>query len=145
MGLTRFYQERINDFVDKQNVFQTSISEFIYTFFLPIQKANEVLQQKIEEQAENGELSDDIKDYYKMWIKILESHYEEFLKSPEYVNILSKTIESLAKYRKAKDAVFTDAIKQLPIPTNKDMDELYKEIYLLKKKVRELNKKLEDN
>jgi hypothetical protein len=32
----------------------------------------------------------------------------------------------------------------MPIPTNKDMDELYKEIYLLKKKVRELSRKLDE-
>jgi len=35
-------------------------------------------------------------------------------------------------------------MQSLPIPTNKDMDELSKELYLLKKKVRELEKKLEE-
>ena len=29
----------------------------------------------------------------------------------------------------------------LPVPTHKEMDELYKEIYLLKKRIKELEKK----
>jgi len=40
----------------------------------------------------------------------------------------------------ARHRMLTDMLQSLPLPTNKEMDELYKELYLLKKRVRELEK-----
>ena len=35
-----------------------------------------------------------------------------------------------------------DMLQNLPIPTNKEMDELYKDLYILKKRVKELERKV---
>ena len=43
-----------------------------------------------------------------------------------------------------RDEMMYDILKNVPIPTNRDMDDLYKEFYELKKKVRELSRKLEE-
>jgi archaellum component FlaC len=43
----------------------------------------------------------------------------------------------------AKQEFLRDGLQQLPIPTNKDMDDLYKELYLLKKRIKALEKKVE--
>jgi len=66
------------------------------------------------------------------------------LKSPEYTQVMNSTIEALTQYRKAKEEMLYDLLQDIPIPTNKEMDEFYKEFYLLKKKVRELSRKLEE-
>jgi len=65
-------------------------------------------------------------------------------KSPEYLQTLSRTLSTVAEFKTAQHEMLVDAMKSLPIPTNKDMDDLYKEFYLLKKKVKELEKKLEE-
>ena len=143
LGLTRFYQERFNDYLDKHNLFQTSLSEFLYMFYVPIEKTAGVMQEKLEEMAETGEIHDDFNQYYKMWVKILEGHYMTLLKSPEYTQVMDKTISSLVQYRDAKEAFVCDLLQRLPIPTNREMDELYKEIYHLKKKVRALSKQVD--
>jgi len=144
IGLTRFYQERANKAVDKYNLFQTSLSEFIYMFYVPMEKSMAVMQEKIKDMLEKGEISDNYKEYYSMWIKILEGHYMKLLQSPEYTQVMAKTIQSLVEYRSARDEMMYDILKNLPIPTNRDMDELYKEFYELKKKVRELSRKMEE-
>jgi polyhydroxyalkanoate synthesis regulator phasin len=41
------------------------------------------------------------------------------------------------------EKVLEDILRMLPVPNQKDMDELYKEIYLLKKKVKTLEKEKE--
>jgi polyhydroxyalkanoate synthase subunit PhaE len=144
IGLTRFYQERANTAIDKYNLFQTSLSEFIYMFYVPMEKSMAVMQEKVKDMVEKGEISDNYKEYYSMWIKILEGHYMKLLKSPEYTQVMDKTIQSLVAYRGARDEMMYDILKNLPIPTNREMDELYKEFYDLKKKVRELSRKMED-
>ncbi len=143
IGLARYYQERANKAVDKYNLFQSSLSEFIYMFYVPLEKSLGVLQEKIREMVREGEIKDDFKEYYSMWIKILESQYMKVLQSPEYTEVLGRTISSLVTYRNARDEMMYDLLKHVPVPTNREMDELYEEFYELKKKVRELSKKVD--
>lgn len=143
LGLNRFQQERASTLIDKYTLFQTALSELLYMFYVPIEKTSAVMQEEIEQMAEKGELFEDFKDYYNMWIKVLEGHYMTLLKSPEYTTVMDSAIDANLQYVKAREEVMYDLLQKFPIPTNRDMDELYKDFYLLKKKVRELAKKVE--
>lgn len=140
LGLTRFYQERVSRAVDEFNIFQAKVAEFLQIFFLPMEKSYKVMQEKLTEMAEAGELPEDSKAYYQMWIKILEGHYMTLFKSPEYANTMSRTLNALENFKITREKVMEDFLGMFPVPTQKDMDELYKEIYLLKKKVKTLEK-----
>lgn len=137
LGLARFYQERINRLMDETSQFQVALSEFMYLFSVPFEKTAKVMQEKTEEMMEKGEVPSDFKEYYNMYIKVLEGHYMTLLQSPEYVRVMSDTINALVKYKKAKEEVLYDMLNILPIPTNREMDELYKEFNILKRRVRE--------
>ncbi len=143
LGLTRFYQERINRFMDETNQFQVALSEYMYLFSVPFEKTAKVMQEKTEEMMEKGEFPNDFKDYYNMFIKILEGHYMTLLQSPEYMRVMSDTVNALVRYKQAKEEVLYDMLNTLPIPTNKEMDELYKDFHILKKRVRELSKRMD--
>ncbi|EFK97750.1 PHA synthase subunit [sediment metagenome] len=143
LGLTRFYQERINRLMDEANQFQVALSEFLYMFSVPFEKTAKVMQEKTEEMMEQGGVPSDFKDYYNMYIKILEGHYMTLLQSPEYVHVMSDTINALVRYKQSREEVLYDMLNTLPIPTNKDMDELYKEFHLLKQRVREHAKRMD--
>jgi polyhydroxyalkanoate synthesis regulator phasin len=64
------------------------------------------------------------------------------MRTPEYTVTLGNTMKALRDFRVARTQLFMDVLQDLPIPTNKDMDELYKDLYLLKKRVKELEKKV---
>ena len=140
LGLARYYQERVGRAADEFNIFQAKLAEFLHIFFLPMEKSYKVMQEKLTEMAEAGELPDDSKAYYQMWIKILEGHYMTLFKSPEYVNAMGQTLNAMEDYKISQEKVIEDILGMFPVPTQKDMDELYKEIYLLKKKVKALEK-----
>lgn len=144
LGLTRLYQERMNLVMDKFNLYRTAVSEFLHLIYAPLEKSVHVMQEKFDELSKEGQLSENFKDYYNMWIKILEGHYMTLFKSPQYLQTLSRTLNAVTDFKAAQHEVLVDAMNSLPIPTNKDMDALYKEFYLLKKKVKELEKKLEE-
>jgi polyhydroxyalkanoate synthesis regulator phasin len=141
LGLTRFYQERVNRALDKYNIFQANFSEFTRLLCLPVSRSLPVLQEKLGKLAESGELPEDSKTYYQMWIKILEGHYMTLFQSAEYVQALERTLKSLSEFSAAKNEVIEDMLNTLPIPKQKDMDELYLEIYTLKKRIKALEKK----
>jgi hypothetical protein len=140
LGLTRVYQEKFNQCLDKTNRFQATLNEFLYIFYLPIEKSFRVLQDEVTRMAQEGKLAEDANTYYKMWIKILEGHYMTLYKSPEYSEIMRKTLDDLAEVLLAREAITQDLLKSMSVPNQSDLDDLYKEIYLLKKKVRKLEK-----
>ena len=142
LGLTRFYQERMNRAADEFNRFQSSMSEFMHILFLPMEKSFNIIQEKLRQMAEEGTLPENPKDYYQMWIKILEGHYMTLFKSSEYTQVLQRTINRQSDFLAAKQALMEDFGQMLPVPTHKEMDELYKELYHLKKKIKVLEKKI---
>jgi polyhydroxyalkanoate synthesis regulator phasin len=79
-----------------------------------------------------------------MWIKILEGHYMTLFQSKQYTETMAKTLDALNRFLSARNEVLQDALKLLPISTHRDMDEVNREIYLLKRRIRSLEKKLQD-
>ena len=141
LGLTRFYQEKINQAMDNYHRFQTAFAEFMYLFYLPMEKSLKVLQDEMARKAEKGDLTEDYTTYYRQWIKILEGHYMTLFKSSEYVQAMGTTLDTLEEFLQTRNEVLQDMLKTLAIPAQNDLDDLYKEIYELKKRIRVLEKK----
>jgi polyhydroxyalkanoate synthesis regulator phasin len=140
LGLTREYQERINNMMDKFHLFQANQAEFLRLLFLPFQQSVGGMQEKIAALAETGELPADSNAYYQMWVKVLEGHFMTLFQTPEYIEALTKTIGSLTNFSEAKNAVIEDMIKGLPIAQQSEMDDLAREVYELKRRIRRLEK-----
>jgi polyhydroxyalkanoate synthase subunit PhaE len=143
IGLTRFYQERANDAVDKFANYQAAIGEFLKLLNIPVEKSLHDMEENLAALTKEGKLPENFKDYYNMWIKSLEGHYMTLFKLPEYVACLGKTMNASQDYKVAREKVLIDLLQILPVPTNRDMNELYKEFYVLKKKVKAMAKKIE--
>ena len=140
LGLTRFYQEKLNEALDKHNRFQSQFMEFMHLIFLPVEKSIKVLQQQLSDLAKEGKLPENTNDYYKLFIKILEGHYMSLFKSPDYVTAMSRTLNTLEDFVAARDNITQDFLKALAMPTQKELDDLYKELYHLKKRLKILEK-----
>ncbi len=140
LGLTRYYQERTREVLDKFNLFQAKMSEFTYSLFQPIEESFKTLLQRVEELTRGGKLPDDPKEYYQMWIKILESYYSIWLRSPEYSRIMNGTLDALEELTKARQKFLEGFLQTLSAPSYKDFDDLSKEFYRLKKRVKDLEK-----
>jgi polyhydroxyalkanoate synthase subunit PhaE len=142
LGLARYYQERLNHLLDQSNILNASLSEFLYLLYLPMEKSMKVFQDKIEDLSKEGNVPDKAKDYYNLWVKILEGHYMNLFKSPEYLVSFREMLSQAENYVTAKNEVLQDILQSLPVPTNRDMDNIYKDLYLLKKRVKVLEKEL---
>lgn len=140
LGLVRFYQERFNHAVDRYNIMNAKLGDFLQILMLPMEKSFKVLHEKIEEQVRVRRLPEDPHEHYRLWVKILEGHYMTLFKSPEYTKALAETLTAFEEFINARNRIFADLMQSLPIPTNKDLDDLYGELYHLKKRVRELEK-----
>jgi polyhydroxyalkanoate synthase subunit PhaE len=140
LGLARGYQEKFNLAVDKYNIYHSTLAEFVRVLSLPLSHSVAVMQDKLGEMAEKGVLPDDSQKYYQIWIKILEGHYMKLFQSPEYNRILANTLNAISDFSASKDAVIQDMLSVLPIPSRKEIDDLERELYELKKRIRALEK-----
>ena len=143
LGLNRYYQERQNKAIEKASEFQSALTEFLQLLMIPLEKAHYGVQEEIAKLEKEGKAAiKDSKALYQLWIQKLEDHYMALLRSDEYMNTLRGTLNSLHDFRAARSEFFMDLLQNLPIPTNKEMDELYKDLYILKKRVKELERKV---
>ena len=141
LGLTRSYQEKVNAVVDKYNIYQSNLSEYLRLLSLPFSRSLQVMQEQLAEMAEDGNLPDDSKAYYNLWVKVLEGHFMTLFQTPEYVETLGRTVTSLAEFSSARDNAFEDILKMFPVVRKSEMDDLAREVYELKKRLRKVEKK----
>lgn len=141
LGPARFYQEQFNETLDAFNRFQTGLGEFFRLLYLPVEKSLEVLQESLKQKAEAGALPKTSKEFYQEWIKILEGHYMTLFKSEEYTGVLKNTLDVMEEFLEKRKRLVSDWARLFCLPTQDEMDALYKEIYLLKKRLRVLEKR----
>ncbi|MGD9187015.1 MAG: poly(R)-hydroxyalkanoic acid synthase subunit PhaE [Desulfobacteraceae bacterium] len=144
IGLTRFYQENVNQAGEKYCQLQGAMGKLSILLSTPFEKACKQLQEQLAQSTNQTSPIDDTKIYYDSWIKNLESNYHELFNTAEYIQTLAQTLETMNAFVGAREAVITDALKTLPIPSNTDMDALYREIYELKKRIKKLERAIAD-
>jgi len=142
LGLTRFYQERMAQAMDQFNLYQAAMGNFYNLLYRPMEQSNRVLQEKLSSSAEGGNGPEGFQEYYRLWVKTLEGHYMTLFKSPEFTQSLAETLKALENFMQARQAVLQDLLKLFQVPTHKDLDDVCQELYLMKKKVKELEKRL---
>lgn len=143
LGLAKFYQEKINQTVDKNNLFQTALIEFLQLLFVPLENSMNTIQEKFSELVAEGKLPEDNQEYYRMWIQVLEGQYMTLFQSGEYTQALSKTLDTMNQFIHSRSQVLEDTLQVLPIPTQKEMDALYRDFHQLKRRIVSLEKQLQ--
>jgi polyhydroxyalkanoate synthase subunit PhaE len=141
LGLAGLPPDVVNQATEKFNQFQAAMAEFIYQLYLPVKKS---LRTMGAEWVDGGPVKppEDFKDYYKRWLKILEGHYMTLFQSGEYISTLTHTLHALEDFTLAKQELLAEAMAALGLPTRREMDDLYREIYLLKKSMKGLAQKI---
>lgn len=142
VGLPRQLHEQMSQLVDRSNIFYSHLAELIFLFVLPFEKTTRDMQDQTKQMLERGEFSADGKHAYNEWIKTLEGHFMDLLKSTEYTRVLNNTIGSLASYKDVKNKLIGVYLKELQVPTNKEMDEVYRDIYQMKKTIKAQTKQI---
>ncbi len=140
VGLFRKYQKNIAESLDKFNLFNASLIEFLYFLYLPMEKTFLKMEKDFEKLFNEGNLPQNYEEFYRLWIKKLESHYMSMFRSKEYISVLAKTFEKMAEFKMAREAVLEDIMHSIPVTTKSEIYEIYKEFADLKRTVKKMEK-----
>jgi class III poly(R)-hydroxyalkanoic acid synthase PhaE subunit len=135
-GIHREAQQQIMAAIDSYHQFMGAVGEFTAKFSMPLKDAMDILQQAIKrrEKADDGFKS--AKEIYDFAVNILEKRYDEYIKSPDGVQNVVDVVEKYLDYKKKHNTAKDIWFRSLSIPTRKEMEDVYKGIYDLKKRAR---------
>ncbi len=144
-GISRESLQQMMIAVDAHNRFMAALADFLLKFNIPSKDAWEILIKTIQEREETGEGFKSAKEIYDFAVSIFEEKYDDHIKSPQGVQIVVDVVEKYMDFKKKSDAVRDIWFKSLSIPTAKEMDDVYRGIYELRKKTRKQAARIRDH
>jgi len=82
------------------------------------------------------------KDFYKIWLETYSQTLKEFMKSGHFTADMGKLMTNFMDYQKYnKDMIEENVLKPCNLPTKTDIDEINKDLYTLRKTLKDLDKK----
>ena len=136
-GIQREALHQVMAAIDSHHRFMVAVGEFLVKFNMPLKNSLNILQQAIRDREEAGEGFKSAKEIYNFATKILEKRYDEYIKSPEGVQDVVDVVEKYVDYKKKSNIVKDILFRSMSIPTRREMEDVYKGIYELKKKTRQ--------
>ncbi|MGD8942074.1 MAG: poly(R)-hydroxyalkanoic acid synthase subunit PhaE [Desulfobacterales bacterium] len=135
-GIHREAQAQIMSAIDSYHRFMGAVGDFLVKFGMPLKEAMDILQQAIKDREAAGEDFKSAKEIYDFAVNILEKRYDDYIKSPEGVQNVVDLVEKYLAYKKKQNIARDIRFRSLSIPTRKEMEDVYKGIYDLKKRTR---------
>jgi len=94
----------------------------------------------------NGEITPEkYKEFYNIWIKTYSDTFKEFSSSGHFMADMGKLNSYYMDFQKyQKDMLEENYLKPMNLPTKTEIDEINKELYSLKKAVKELTSQIKE-
>jgi hypothetical protein len=135
-GIPREAFQQINIAITAYHKFMSAAGEFLMKFSTPLKKSMDILQQAIKDRERTDEGFKSAKEVYNFAVKIFDKECDDWLKSPAGVQCVVNMVDKYLDYRKKLNPVKDIWFKSLSIPTKREMEDVYRGIYDLKKKTR---------
>lgn len=90
--------------------------------------------------SENPEDLDSFKELYDLIVSTYEERFQELFKTDAFGRTLENMLSMSLDFQKTYEEMAEEFLKHTPITTKADMDDVYKELYNIKKKMREQSK-----
>ncbi len=145
MGPMREKSEKLmKNFTVSVNLYTTwmeSLANFQSVFTEAMRRMREKMATGMEEEISQ----EAYKDFYKLWIETYSETFKEFLKSGHFSSDMGALISYFIDFqRNNREMLEENYLKTLGLPTRTEIDEINREVYLLKKQVKELTGRIRE-
>ncbi len=136
IGYFKEFNERLNNMIYAYIQFNTSKAAFYSLFYATGMRAAERVYERFTEFVGKEITPENFREFYRIWWTINEEVYQELFRSEEFSKLSRDVNRRGLLFRKWIDDVFEQILKFTSLPSKKDMDEIYRSLYDLKKEVR---------
>lgn len=117
--------------------FNTRLSKYYKQLIDTWNEAQKQFNKKVPEIPTDTEHLDSTK---RIWIDIFENYFTRLFDSPEFAENFGKLISSELELAKRWNNTTSLMLESANMPTKNEVDELYKELHMLRKRVAKLEK-----
>jgi len=108
------------------------------------QKALYEAMRHVTEMNKSGNPPKSFDEFFKMWVRTSEQAFDALFKTEEYGRLQGEMQTSSMKIREYSDKLMELAMSDIPVATRSELDEAYKSIQTLKRQVRSLERKVDE-
>ena len=108
-----------------------------------IRDSAKVLVDRYQQNIKEGKVVTTFRDFYNLWYSVTEPVLFALLNTDDFSKVFGDFSDKYAQYMIALNKVQERMLASLPIPTNSDMNSLYRTVYDLRKAVRDLTREVE--
>jgi polyhydroxyalkanoate synthase subunit PhaE len=128
--------------LDVLSVYLAKNTEFEHTMYITGLAAFEQMIAAVAEKVNQGEEFKDFGEFFNLYITVNEKAYAALFRTEAYAKMQGELLEASLEVRKHSFKLMELYLYDLPIALRSEMDDLYKTVYELKKKVKGLEKQL---
>ncbi len=132
-----------NDISNKIMEYNMKNAELQFMVYNQGAKVMDKLAEHTAHKMKEGKEVTSIIDLYQDWMNISDKVFVSLFESTEYSKLMAEVSALQNKIRKDTDTQTEKMLKDIPVATRSELDEVYKTIYELKKKVHQLEKMLD--
>lgn len=129
---------------DDLAVYAAKNVEYQHTMYTTGLLALEKVVEKLAEKLKSGEEIKQFDEFFDLWIDTSEQSYYSLFKTEEFSKLQGELLDASLNARSHFFKIMEMQLFDLPVVVRSEMDDLYKTVYELKKKVRELENKLQE-
>jgi heme oxygenase len=144
-GKEKHMMEAMVATMDKVNEYQLKQSQLQYLLYTTAKKSMETsIQNNMNKVSENTEVGN-FNIFFNEWVSTTEKAFTELFAKDEFSQLKAEVTTLSMSIKKDFDTQMTTSLENTPFAFKSDMDEVYKNIYDLKKMVKHLQKMLDIN
>jgi len=145
MGPMREKYEKVTKSISTAADLYSAWLESYLNFQNVFMEAMRRMHEKVAIQMKGEITPEAYKDFYEIWIETYSETFKEFLKSGHFSSDIGKFMSHLLEFQKNnRDVLEENYLRPMNLPTKTEIDEINREIYLLKKTVKELGNKIKE-
>jgi class III poly(R)-hydroxyalkanoic acid synthase PhaE subunit len=142
VGKDREKLELMSNCIDDMSVFAAKNAEYQHVMFLTALDAMEKVMAEMAQKVEGGEDIDSFDWFLDLWIDVNEKTYYALFQTEEFSQLKGELLEAGLNARKHYFKLMEMHLFDLPIALRSEMDDLYKTIYELRKKVKKMESQM---
>ncbi len=142
VGKDREKVELIMRGCDDLAVFLAGNTEYQHSVYMTAVKAMEKVLETVAQKIRNGEEIKTFDEFFDLWVDVNEREYYHLFRTEEFSKRQGELLDSSLKVRKHFHKLMELYLFDFPVALRSEMDDLYRTVYDLRKKVSHLEKKL---
>jgi polyhydroxyalkanoate synthesis regulator phasin len=128
------------DIANRMAIYNIRNAELQYMMYTQGTKSMDALAENIMNKMQSGEEVNSIMALFQEWMNLSDKTFVKLFESDEYSQLMAEVSAMQLKLKKDVEVQMEKFMTGIPVATRSEMDELYKTIYDLKKRVRDMER-----